>query len=73
MRAVTPRQLLAAGAVVTALGIAIAGTAPILNTEGSSRTPTQQLVGGVVLVAGWALLAWAIHSFGREREDSQGG
>lgn len=62
----TPRQLLAAGAIVTALGIAVAGTAPILGTEGSSRTSAQQIAGGVVVVLGWAILAWAIHRFGRE-------
>jgi hypothetical protein len=63
---VTPRQLLAAGAIVTVLGIAIAGMAPILGTEGSSRTSAQQVAGGVVVVLGWALLAWGIHRFGRE-------
>jgi hypothetical protein len=62
----TPRQLLAAGAIVTVLGIAVAGTAPILGTEGSARTSAQQIAGGVVVVLGWALLAWAIHRFGRE-------
>ncbi|MGH7298070.1 MAG: hypothetical protein ACRELB_24230 [Polyangiaceae bacterium] len=63
-----PRQSIAAGALVTALGIAIAATAPVLGTEGSSRTHGQQLVGGVVVVLGWALLAWSIHAFGRARE-----
>jgi hypothetical protein len=48
------------------LGIAIAGTAPIVGTEGSSRTVAQQIAGGVVVVLGWAILAWAIHRFGRE-------
>ncbi len=62
----SPRTLLAAGAVVTVLGIAITGTAPILGTEGSSRTATQQVIGGVVVVIGWAILAWAIHRFGRD-------
>jgi hypothetical protein len=60
------RRLLAAGAVVTAAGIAIAGTAPVAGTEGSSRTQAQQIVGGVVLLLGWVILAWAIHRFGRE-------
>jgi hypothetical protein len=64
----SPRQLVAAGAVVTVLGIAIAGTAPVLGTEGSSRTLAQQTVGGVVVVLGWALLAWAIHAFGRAKD-----
>lgn len=60
-----PRRLLAAGAAMTALGIAIAGTAPILGTEGSSRTLVQQLIGGVVVLTGWAVLGWGIHAFGR--------
>lgn len=63
----TPRQLIAAGAAVTVLGIAIAGTAPILGTEGSSRTHAQQIAGGIVVLVGWALFAWAIHSFGRAK------
>jgi len=60
-----PRRLLAAGAGMTALGIAIAGTAPVLGTEGSSRTLTQQVVGGVVVLLGWIVLGWSIHRFGR--------
>ena len=63
------RALLAAGVGATVLGIAIAGTAPILGTDGASRTHAQQMVGGVVVVLGWAILAWGIHSFGRARED----
>jgi hypothetical protein len=59
------RRLLAVGAVLTAVGIAIAGTAPVAGTEGSSRTHTQQIVGGIVVVLGWAILAWGIHRFGR--------
>jgi hypothetical protein len=66
---VSPRRQLAAGAFATALGIAIAAAAPVLGTDGSSRTHAQQIVGGVVVVAGWALLAWGIHRFGRARED----
>lgn len=63
----TPRQLIAAGAAVTVAGIAIAGTAPILGTEGSSRTHAQQIAGGVVVLLGWAIFAWAIHAFGRAK------
>jgi hypothetical protein len=63
----TPRQSIAAGAFVTVLGIAIAGTAPILGTEGSSRTHAQQIAGGIVVLVGWAILAWAIHAFGRAK------
>ena len=68
----SPRGQLAAGALATALGIAIAGASPVLGTNGSSRTHGQQIIGGVVVVLGWALLAWGIHSFGRAREDGQG-
>jgi hypothetical protein len=63
----TPRRLLTAGAGLTALGIAVAGTAPILGTAGSSRTFGQQLVGGVLVLAGWIVLALGIHRFGRDR------
>ena len=63
-----PRRLLAGGAVATLLGVAIAGASPILGTDGASRTHTQQMVGGVVVVAGWALLAWGLHRFGRARD-----
>ena len=61
----SPRRVLASGVVATALGIAVAATAPVLGTPGSDRTRTQELVGGVVVVLGWALLAWGIHRFGR--------
>jgi hypothetical protein len=46
------RRLVIAAAGMSAAGIAIAGTV--------SRD-----VGGVVLVAGWLALVYAIHSFGR--------
>lgn len=59
------RRLLTLGAVLTALGIAIAATAPVLGTPGAERTRAQEFLGGIVLVAGWALLAWGIHRFGR--------
>jgi hypothetical protein len=51
------RQLLVAGAALCAIGLGIAGTV----------SPT---LGGTLLVAGWALLAYAIHRFGRSREGS---
>jgi len=63
----TPRRLVAAGAVATVVGIAVAGTAPIFGTGSDDRTQTQQTAGGVVTLAGWALLAWGIHRLGRER------
>jgi hypothetical protein len=69
-RNVNSRRLLSLGATLTALGIAIAATAPVLNTPGAERTRTQEFLGGIVLVTGWALLAWGIHQFGRgEQED----
>ena len=61
----SPTRLLASGILATALGIAVAATAPVLGTPGSDRTRTQELAGGVVVVLGWALLAWGIHRFGR--------
>ncbi len=59
------QRLLSLGATLTALGIALAATAPVLGTPGAERTRTQEFLGGVVLLAGWALLAWGIHRFGR--------
>jgi hypothetical protein len=61
-----PRSLLALGALLTVLGLAVAATSPVVGAEGSERTPTQQLAGGAVVLVGWALLAWGIHRFGRE-------
>jgi len=64
---VTSRRLLLAGAVVTACGIAIAATAPVIGTAASGRIESQQAAGGVVVLVGWAALAWGIHRYGRER------
>ena len=61
----SPRAWLAAGIVATALGVALAATAPVLGTSGSERTRPQEFVGGLFLVAGWTLLAWGIHRYGR--------
>jgi hypothetical protein len=46
------RRLLGVGAVVIAAGIALVGT-------------SHPDVGGVVLLAGWAVMGAAIHRFGR--------
>ena len=46
------RTLLTAAIATSAVGVAVAGTA--------SRT-----FGGVILVAGWLVLVYAIHAFGR--------
>jgi hypothetical protein len=62
---VTPRRLLAAGAVATVAGIAVAGTAPVLGTGADARARTQQTVGGVAVLVGWAALGWGIHRLGR--------
>jgi hypothetical protein len=67
----SPRSLLTAGALLTVLGIAVAGSAPVLGTDGSGRTQGQQIAGGVGVVLGWALLAFAIHSFGRAGRDEE--
>ena len=61
----TPRHQLAAGAVLSVLGLALAGTAPIPGTPGSGRTEAMQTVGGILVLVGWALLAWGIHRLGR--------
>ncbi len=63
----SPRSAIAAGAAVTVLGIAIAGTAPIVGTEGAARSHAQQIAGGIVLLVGWAILGWSIHAFGRAK------
>jgi hypothetical protein len=64
--AVSSRRLLLAGGLLTALGLAVAGTAPVLGTEGSDHTQGRQAAAGVVVLVGWAALAWGIHRFGRE-------
>jgi hypothetical protein len=64
-----PRRLLAIGALLTVLGIAIAGTAPIAGTVAGSRAQDQPIVGGFFVVLGWAVLAVGIHRFGRSCQD----
>jgi hypothetical protein len=60
------RRLLAAGALLTVIGLATAAMSPVLGTVGSERTDTQQMIGGIVVLLGWVLLGWGIHRFGRE-------
>jgi hypothetical protein len=56
-----------AGAVLTVLGIAVAGTAPVAPTAAMAGwVEGQQTTGGVMVVVGWAVLAWGIHRFGRD-------
>ena len=59
------RTLIVVGALVTVVGLAIAAISPIPGTAGSERTGAEQLSGGVIVLAGWAMLAWGIHRFGR--------
>jgi hypothetical protein len=47
-----PKSLIAAGATVLTLGLAVAGTA-------SAR------VGSWIVLAGWVVLIYGLHSFGR--------
>jgi hypothetical protein len=54
------------GAVFTAVGLGVAGTAHVGPAAATDAAHAQQLVGGVIVLAGWALLAWGIHRFGRE-------
>jgi hypothetical protein len=69
---VTPRQLVVVGAVLTLLGSAVAATAPVLGTVEVQRVHAQQTEGGVVVILGWALLAWGIHRLGRESGGGEG-
>jgi hypothetical protein len=61
------RRLIFGGALATVLGLAIAGTSPVVGTADAARIHSQQAAGGVVLLAGWVLLGWGVHRFGRER------
>ncbi len=63
----SPRRLLAVGAALTVVGLAVAGTAPVLGTGADDRARTQQTAGGVTVLLGWAALGWGIHRFGREK------
>jgi hypothetical protein len=63
--ATNPRRLVAVGAGLSVLGLAIAGTAPIAGTSGSDRTAAMQTAGGILVMVGWILLAWGIHRLGR--------
>jgi hypothetical protein len=61
-----PRRIILAGASVTVIGLAVAGTAPIVGVGAADRVQSQQAIGGIVVLVGWALLGWGIHRFGRE-------
>ncbi len=63
-----PRRFILAGALVTATGLATAATAPIAGIGLVGRIEERQMLGGVLVLLGWGLLAWGIHRFGRENE-----
>jgi hypothetical protein len=62
------RRLLAVGALVTVLGVALAATAPIPGTGAPTLAQEQSVAGGVLVVLGWAILALGIHRFGRTED-----
>jgi hypothetical protein len=62
---VTARRLLLAGALLTALGLALAMTVPAVGAPGHEQAGARQLTGGIAVLLGWATLAWGIHRFGR--------
>jgi hypothetical protein len=66
MAASKSRTLLAAGAILTAVGLATVALLPIARVDDSDRVLFWQRIGGVLVFAGWAALAWGIHRFGRD-------
>ncbi len=65
----SPRRILFSGALLTALGLAIAATSPIVGTPGAEHARPQQMLGGISVLLGWAALAWGVHRFGRAGEE----
>jgi hypothetical protein len=61
------------GAVLTAVGLVVAGTAPVVGTASGTAISRQQDVGGLAVLAGWAALAWGTHRFGREPDEEADG
>ena len=59
------RTFLLAGALLTAVGLATAALVPVARAADAERLLLWQRAGGVMLLAGWAVLAWGIHRFGR--------
>jgi hypothetical protein len=66
------RLAMGLGAVATVAGIFVAGASPLAQTAGAERAASQQTVGGLLVVAGWVVLAWGIHWFGRAGGSSDG-
>jgi hypothetical protein len=60
-----PRLAVLAGALVTAAGLVVAAMAPVVGTAPVTRVQAQQVVGGGIILVGWAILAWSIHRLGR--------
>ena len=61
------RRLVFFGALATVVGLTVAATSPIVGTDEAGRIRSQQLAGGVIVLAGWASLGWGVHKLGRER------
>jgi hypothetical protein len=61
-----PQRLIFMGALVTVFGLAVAATAPIIGVGQAERIQVQQGAGGLLVLAGWILLALGIHKLGRE-------
>ena len=61
----SPARLLAAGALTTAIGLAVASTTPLAY----GKVGAQQVAGGITVAIGWVVLAWGIHRLGRSSED----
>jgi hypothetical protein len=59
------RRHILAGALLTLVGLGVAATSPVVGTADAGRIHTQQSAGGVLVLAGWALLGWGVHRFGR--------
>jgi len=67
VRSGSPRRWLAIGGAATAFGLAVLATAPLTIGEPAAGARAREIVGGLSVVTGWLVLAWAIHRFGRER------
>lgn len=62
----TARQGLAIGAGLTAVGLLVAATAPVMGADAGAGARARELIAGLFVVGGWLILAWAIHRLGRE-------